>query len=111
VGISQSIEQTLERAAIARNRRRVLSFSDRHLGDTIFVLGSSPQLNRLSPAQIELLSRAPAIGLNRTQYRVPAMYFLGSHNEEVGLAVRVGAASEVIHMSGGRPMLPGTLAV
>jgi hypothetical protein len=112
VALPIELEQALDRAAIARNRRRILALNDRHLGATVFVVGSSPQLNRLSEPQIERLARAPAIGLNRTQYRVPTMYFLASHTQEVGLARRVGGASAVIHLHSPPPgAIPGTLAV
>jgi hypothetical protein len=107
-----SLAQARERAAIARNRRGVLALNDRHLGETVFVVGASAQLNRLDAGQIGALSRAPAIGLNRTQYRVPTMYFLSTYTLEVALALRVGGASTVIHLCGEqRPMVPGTLAL
>jgi hypothetical protein len=112
MSVTESLEQARERAAIARNRRGVHALNDRHLGATVFVLGASTQLNLLTTAQIDALSRAPAIGLNRSQYRVPTMYFLSTYTQEVALALRVGGASTVIHLSGGlRPRFPGTLAL
>jgi hypothetical protein len=112
MGLPGTVEQSLEQVAILRNRRKVLALNDRHPGATIFILGASAQLNRLTPAQIDLLSRAPAIGLNRTQYRVPTMYFMSSYSHEVGLALRVGGADAVIQSRGSqRPLVPGTLAL
>jgi hypothetical protein len=107
-----TVQQALDRAKMARNRRGILALNDRHVGATMFVIGSSPQLNDLSAPQIELLSRAPSIGLNRTQYCVRPMYFLASYTQEAGLALRVGGPSVVLQAQAAGPAtVPGTLAV
>ena len=108
---AQSLEPWIQRAAFARNRRRVLALNDRHHGQTVFVIGASTQLNRLTPDQLRVLAREPAIGLNRTQYRVDAMYFMSLYAQESALALRAGNARAVIHAcSAPAPVVGGTIA-
>ncbi len=108
---AQTLDPWLKRAAVARNRRRVLALNDRHHGSTVYVLGASPQLNELSPEHLRVLAREPSIGLNRTQYRVDAMYLLSLYAQESALALRAGKARAVIHACGApAPILGGTIA-
>jgi len=108
---AQALDPWLKRAAVARNRRRALALNDRHLGETVFVIGASTQLNRLPVDQLRVLSREPAIGLNRTQYRVDVMYFMSLYAQESALALRAGKARAVIHAcSASTPVVGGTIA-
>jgi hypothetical protein len=102
----------LDRLAVARNRRRLFALNDRHLGQTVFVVGGSPQLNRLTAEQLETLAHQPTIGLNRTHYRVRAPYFMSSYSQEVGIALLAGEADFVLHLCNTtRPTIPGSIAV
>jgi hypothetical protein len=106
------IDHALTRSAASRNRRRLLALNDRHPGSTIVIVGSSTQINTLSPEHLALLGRTPTIGLNRTQYRVRPRYFLSAYSQEIGLALEVGTAEAVLHMCNATvPKIPGTLAV
>ena len=95
------------------NIQAVLALNGAEQGQTVFVIGSSSQLNSLSPPQIDALGRRPTIGLNRTQYAVRLRYFLSAYPSEVQLARHHSADLTVINMRPvmERPLIPGTLAV
>lgn len=79
----------------------------------MFVVGSGPQLNELSAAQIQALQQRVTIGLNRVPYLVGLRYFISAYPAEVMLAqVRMNSGT-VIHFRPRYrpPIVDGTLAL
>ena len=99
--------------ALKQNARRVELLNQAERGRTVFIIGSGPQLNSLTPFQISKLAQQPTIGVNRTQYQIRLRYFLSAYPAEVLLASRVSASTTVIHMRPEMhpPLIRSTVAV
>lgn len=83
-------------------------------GETVFVVGASPQLNRLSPEQRAGIGQARTIGLNRTYFAFPVDVFLTSYPWELEMAMsEMGEAASYVQMRrlGSAPIVPGSIAV
>lgn len=102
-----------ERRALARNDSRVAALNGRHAGETIFILGSGPQLGDLTAEQRAALSGRVTIGVNRTQYVQPPTYFLSAYPSEVLLAQVHPADMTLIHMRPeyGAPVIRGAITL
>lgn len=98
---------------LSSNIKAVLQLNGAQQGSTVFVVGSSPQLNSLGKAQIRELGRRPTIGVNRTQFVVNLRYFLSAYPHEVFLAKEHIRHVTAINMRPNlsSPLIPKTLAV
>src|SRR5688572_2678879 len=85
-------------AATDQSLAAALELTGVHQGETVFIVGSGPSLNALSPDARAALARAPSIGLNRVQYLVPTRYFLSAYPAEVMLAQRRLRDATILHM-------------
>lgn len=56
-----------------------LSWNNKHAGQDIFIIGSSPQLLQLTKPQLSALEGKIVIGGNLTYYKVPLTYFVSSY--------------------------------
>ena len=82
-----------------RNTTKLKALEGREKDRIVFVVGSGPQLNRLSSRQIAFLDRSPTVGVNRTQYLLGLRYFISAYPAEVLLARRtLGHHSTLLHM-------------
>jgi hypothetical protein len=82
---------------LARNTSRALSLNRRHEGEDVFIVGSGPQLNTLTPEHLRRFAARVTIGANRVHYRVPLKYFLSAYPAEVYLAMLAGGDAQIIH--------------
>lgn len=96
--LARRFAPSAERRALARNTRRVEALDGRHAGETIFILGSGPQLGTLTTEQRAALAGRVTIGVNRTQYVQPPTYFLSAYPSEVLLAHVHPAHMTLVHM-------------
>ncbi len=93
--------------AIRRNLAQVMQLNGSKRGETVFIIGSGPQLNSLSADQLRALNSRPTIGVNRTQYALDLEFFLSAYPAEVLLArARGSARTTVMHL---RPRLEAPL--
>jgi len=74
------------------------SLNNREKGNTLFVIGSGPQLNLLSDEQIKFLENQATIGVNRVQYKIKTRYFISAYPSEILLAQRILLGSILIHI-------------
>lgn len=74
------------------------SLNNREKGNTLFVIGSGPQLNLLSDEQINFLENQATIGVNRVQYKIKTRYFISAYPSEILLAQRILLESILIHI-------------
>jgi len=74
------------------------SLNNREKGNTLFVIGSGPQLNLLSDEQIKFLENQATIGVNRVQYKIKTRYFISAYPSEILLATRMLPESMLIHI-------------
>ena len=79
-------------------RASFLELNDRHVGETIFVVGSGPQLAHLRDDQVRALEARITIAVNKVFYRLRPTYFLSAYVGEMLLAQRRIPGSTLIHM-------------
>lgn len=111
--LARRLAPRAEGRALARNTRRVEALNGRHTGETVFILGSGPQLGSLSAEQRAALAGRITIGVNRTQYVQPPTYFLSAYPSEVLLAQVHPAPMTLIHMRPGygAPVIRGAITL
>jgi hypothetical protein len=100
------------RRLLDQNTERLISLNRRHEGETVYLLGSGPQLNRLRPAQVEKLSRLCTIGLNRTQFILHPNYLISAYISELFLEM-ASTRTMRLHMRKNYlpPVHPGIVSV
>lgn len=94
----QWLAARLRERALVRNARAVSRLNGAHRGQTVYIIGSGPQLGELDPAQRAALERRVTIGVNRTQYVVKPRYFLSAYPSEVLLARATSPGSTAVNM-------------
>lgn len=84
-------------------------WNDRHLGEDVFIIGSSPQLNDLTHEDHAQLRRHVTLGTNRSFYRVALTYFMSSHLPELLLLKFNAPETDAIYfrMPGQRRVVEG----
>jgi hypothetical protein len=70
----------------------------KHLGETIFVIGSGPQLASLSQSTLAKLEKLTTIAVNKVFYQFRPTYFLSAYIGEVLLAAKRVPESTLLHM-------------
>lgn len=101
-------------AAFAAHGSRCQDLVQRHKGETIFVLGTGPQLGRLSPAEVQALANHTTVGVNDCHFVVRPRYHVSAYVSRVLVAQRnLGDSATILHMRPycALPLLPGTLSV
>ncbi len=88
-------------------------FNHKHIGETIFVVGSGPQLASIDAPALERLQSFTTIAVNKVFFRLKPTYFLSAYVGEVMLAARRVPNATLLHM---RPvlepaLLPGAIAL
>ena len=73
-------------------------FDRRHIGETIFVVGSGPQLASIDGPALERLQAFTTIAVNKVFFRLNPTYFLSAYVGEVMLAARRVPNVTLIHM-------------
>jgi len=79
---------------------------DRHVGETVFVVGSGPQLATVRGRALERLQSLTTIAVNKVFFRLNTTYFLSAYVGEIMLAARRAPATTLLHM---RPVLAAAL--
>lgn len=78
----------------------------KHIGETIFVIGSGPQLTSFDARAIERLKSFTTIAVNKVFFKLQPTYFLSAYVGEVMLAARRVSNTTLLHM---RPVLEPAL--
>lgn len=79
---------------------------DRHAGETVFVVGSGPQLAAVRDSGLERLRSFTTIAVNKVFFRLRPTYFLSAYVGEVMLAAGRTPETTLLHM---RPVLAPAL--
>lgn len=98
-------------AKLYHGRSHFLELNERHAGQTVFVLGSGPQLAAITRSQRRKLESRISIAVNKVFYLVKPTYFLSAYIGEVMLAARRIPDSTLLHMRRvyEPPLIPGIL--
>lgn len=75
-----------------------LELNERHVDETIFIVGAGPQLASLNDHQLRRLESRTCIGLNWTTHKFSPTYFLSAYIGYVLLAGRGSPQTLLIHM-------------
>ena len=83
----------------------------RSTGQTVFVVGSGPQLASVRGHVLDRLQACTTIAVNKVFYRFRPTYFLSSYVGEVMLATRRVPDTTLLHMRDvlGPPLVPGAI--
>lgn len=73
-------------------------WNDRHLGEDIYIIGGSPQLNDLTDEHLAALEGQVTLGGNNTYYQVPLSYNLSAYPQEATKATFYLPKEKIIHM-------------
>lgn len=57
----------------------LVDFNNRHLGETVFILGNGEELSKLTKNQIETLKKHTTIGVNYSNIILPSTYMISGH--------------------------------
>ena len=68
-------------------RKRLCDFNDKHLGETIYIIGCAPTLANLTQEEIEFLEQKITIGVNFSHLKINLKYWIGGHIEQVAFAI------------------------
>ena len=97
--LSATLSKPMAWLATQLNGRQLRRLVGQERGNTVFIIGSGPQLNDLSVEERRVLEAHPTIGVNRTQYALKPKYFLSAYPAEVLLARKaLGRGTRIIHM-------------
>ena len=66
---------------------KLSDFNDKHLGETIYIIGCAPTLNQLTDKEIEFLNKSVTIGVNFSHLKVDLKYWIGGHIEQAVFAL------------------------
>lgn len=88
-----------------------LRLDGRHAGETVFVVGSGPQLAAVGRGTLERLESLTTIAVNKVFYRLRPTYFLSAYVGEMMLAVRRIPDATLLHMRAVHepPLIPGVI--
>ena len=66
---------------------KLSDFNDKHLGETIYIIGCAPTLNRLTDKEIQFLNKSITIGVNFSHLKINLKYWIGGHVEQTVFAL------------------------
>lgn len=96
------------------HRARLRALEGAHAGETLYLLGTSPQLRELREREVQVLERRVCIGINDAHFMVRPRYSLSAYVSRVALArARLGERTTVLHMRAEEraPLVAGSLPV
>ena len=77
--------------------------TDRHKGETAYIIGNSPQLNELTPEQVEKISKGFSVGVNYSYLAFPTKYWICGHLPHVRHCDRFGPREMIKFFQKGAP--------
>jgi len=68
-------------------KMKLKDFNNKHLGETVYIIGCAPTLNNLSEREINFLNNSTTIGVNFSHLKIKLKYWIGGHIEQAVFAL------------------------